>query len=100
MNLSRRSFLSGCSAPLWARVPRNPLGPMGLEIYSLRRELAKDIPGTLALVRKFGFEEVEVPGFYGLSAGAFREQLDRAHLRCTAMVAQYDRLSNDLKGVV
>jgi sugar phosphate isomerase/epimerase len=71
-----------------------------LEIYSLRRELAKDIPGTLALVRKFGFEELEVPNFYGLTARGFREQLDKAHLRCTAMVAQYDQLSQDLKGVV
>jgi sugar phosphate isomerase/epimerase len=47
-----------------------------------------------------GFTEVEVPGFYGLSARAFCEQLDRAHLRCTAMVAQHDRLSEDLNGVV
>jgi hypothetical protein len=37
-------------------------GPLGLEIYSLRRELAKDVPGTLARVRRFGFKEVEVPG--------------------------------------
>jgi sugar phosphate isomerase/epimerase len=73
---------------------------VGLQIYSLRRELAKDIPGTLALVQKFGFEEVEVPGFYGLTASGFREQLDKAHLRCTAMVAQYERLSKDLSGVV
>jgi sugar phosphate isomerase/epimerase len=54
----------------------------------------------LALVRKFGFSEVEVPGFYGLTARAFREQLDRAHLRCTAMVAEHDRLSKNLDGVV
>jgi sugar phosphate isomerase/epimerase len=74
--------------------------PLGLEIYSLRRELAKDIPGTLALVRKFGFSEVEVPGFYGLTASAFREQLDRAQLKCTAMVAKHDQLSKDLDSVV
>ena len=100
MILSRRSFLLGCGVSLLARPPRQSLGPLGLEIYSLRRELANDIPGTLALVRKFGFTEVEVPNFYGLTAAAFREQLDRANLRCTAMVAQYDRLSSDLKGVV
>jgi sugar phosphate isomerase/epimerase len=76
------------------------LGPLGLEIYSLRRELAKDIPGTLALVKQWGFGEVEVPGFYGLNATAFHGQLDRAQLKCTAMVAQYDRLSKDLKSVV
>ena len=100
MNLSRRSFLLGCGASLFAYAPRETFGPLGLEIYSLRRELAKDIPGTLRLVRSFGFDEVEVPNFYGLTAGAFREQLERVHLRCTAMVAQHDRLSQDLKGVV
>ena len=100
MNLSRRSLLLGCGASLLVGVPREAFGPLGLEIYSLRRELAKDIPGTLALVRKFGFEEVEVPGFYGLTARGFRERLDKAHLRCTAMVAQYDQLSKDMDGVV
>jgi sugar phosphate isomerase/epimerase len=100
MNLSRRSFLLGCGASLWVSSRRESLGPLGLEIYSLRRELAKDIPGTLALVRTFGFEEVEVPNFYGLTAGAFRTQLGRAQLRCTAMVAQHERLNQDMKGVV
>jgi len=99
MNLSRRSFLLGCGASWLARAPRESFGPLGLEIYSLRRELAKDIPGTLAWVRNFGFEEVEVPKFYGLSARAFREQLDKAHLQCTAMVAQHNRLSKDLDAV-
>jgi sugar phosphate isomerase/epimerase len=99
MNLSRRSLLLGCGASLFARTSRDTLGPLGLEIYSLRRELAKDIPGTLALVRRFGFDEVEVPNYYGLTARGFREQLDRVHLKCTAMVAQHDRLSQDLKGV-
>ena len=100
MNLSRRSVLLGCGAAWLVGAQRESPGPLGLEIYSLRRKFASDIPGTLALVRNFGFEEVEVPNFYGLTTRAFREQLDRAHLRCTAMVAQHDRLSQDLKGVV
>jgi sugar phosphate isomerase/epimerase len=100
MNLSRRSLLLGCGTALFARIPRESVPPLGLEIYSLRRELAKDVPGTLALVHKFGFEEIEVPNFYGLTARAFREQTDKVQLRCTAMVAQHERLSNDMKGVI
>jgi sugar phosphate isomerase/epimerase len=99
MNLSRRSLLLGGGASLLVGTLQESVGPLGLEIYSLRRELAKDIPGTLALVRNWGFDEVEVPNFYGLTADRFREQLDKAHLRCTAMVAQHERLSRDLKGV-
>ena len=100
MKLSRRSFLLGCGASGLVGAARESPGPLGLEIYSLRRELAKDIPGTLALVRQMGFSEVEVPNYYGLTAGQFREQLDKAHLRCTAMVAQHDRLNKNLNGVV
>jgi len=100
MNLSRRSLLLGCGAICFAPAARATLGPLGLEIYSLRRELATDLAGTLALVRRMGFNEVEVPALYGLTARAFRAQLDRAYLNCTAMVAQHDRLTSDLSGVI
>jgi len=51
-------------------------------------------------VRQFGFEDVEVPSFYGLTAGEFRRQLDKARLRCSAMVAKHEQLSQELKGVI
>ena len=100
MKLTRRSLLRAVGASVVASATRKPAGPLGLEIYSLRRELAKDIPGTLKLVRQLGFEDVEVPNFYGLTASEFREQLNRANLSCSAMVAQHDRLSQDLQGVI
>lgn len=100
MQLTRRSLLWAVGASAMASAIPKPVGPLGLEIYSLRRELAKDIPGTLGLVRHFGFEDVEVPSFYGLTAREFREQLDRANLTCSAMVAQHDRLIQDLQGVI
>ncbi len=74
--------------------------PLGLELYSFRREMEKDVPGTLARVHDFGFEEVEVPGLYGLTAEKFREELNRSHLRCTAMVAQWDALKDHFDSVV
>jgi hypothetical protein len=43
VNLSRRSLLVGCGASLLLSARGESLGPLGLEIYSLRRELAKDI---------------------------------------------------------
>jgi sugar phosphate isomerase/epimerase len=74
--------------------------PLGLELYSLRREMGRDVPGTLSRVRDFGFQEVEVPGLYGLSAEKFRDELDRAQLRCSAMVAQWDQLSAKMDSVI
>ena len=46
-------------------------GPIGLELYSLRAEFAKDVPGTLAKVRGYGIKNVELAGTYGLSAEKF-----------------------------
>ena len=99
---TRRTFLTllGATAATAAVGKDKFAGPLGLEIYSLRRELSKDVPGTLARVRQFGFEEVEVPGLYGLSAAAFRAELDKAGLRCTAMVAQDEVLRGHLESAV
>jgi sugar phosphate isomerase/epimerase len=50
-------------------------GPVGLQLYSLRAEFAKDVPGTLQRVADFGFHEVELAGTYGQSPQQFRDML-------------------------
>jgi sugar phosphate isomerase/epimerase len=72
---------------------------VGLELYSLRDDMKRDVPGTLKRVRQMGFDHVEAPGLYGLSAASFRRALDDAGLKATAFVAPYDQLKNDLAGV-
>ncbi len=72
---------------------------MGLEIYSLRGEAQKDLPSTLALIRKVGFTEVEGGDFYGRSTAEFRRMLDGNGLKLTSLMAAYDRLSRDIKAV-
>lgn len=75
-------------------------GPLGLQLYSLRRELAADVPGTLQRVYALGFREVELAGTYGLSPQQFRQELDRAGLRATSMHESYERFRDDLAGVL
>jgi len=82
-----------------ARAQRSMAVPMGLEIYSLRGEAEKDLPATLALIRKLGFTEVEGGDFYGHSAAEFRKILDSNGLNLTSMMAAYDRLSRDINAV-
>lgn len=91
---TRRTFLaaSGTALACAARAASQGVLPLGLEIYSLRREMEKNIPGTLAAIRRMGFVEVEVPGLYGLTSRDFRARLDDAGLRATAMVAQEAQL--------
>ena len=75
-------------------------GPLGLQLYSVRDAMAKDVPGTLARVRALGFREVELAGTYGLSASQFRAELDRAGLRATSMHVGYERLRDSLSAVL
>ena len=60
--------------------------PIGLELFSLRGELAKDLPNTLRNVAQMGYEDVEFYAPY-LSwnfpyAKGVRSQLDDLGLRC------------------
>lgn len=71
-------------------------GPLGLQLWSVREQMEQDVPGTLAWVRQQGFTEVELAGTQGLTPSAFRQELDRAGLRATAMHVGYERLRDSL----
>ena len=83
--MDRRNFLRGAargitalaagtgwSKSLWA----NPYGlPVGLQLYTLREQLPKDVAGTLRKVAEIGYKEVEVYDFYGKTAKQFAQLL-------------------------
>ena len=59
-SISRRSFMALLSAaPLTLAKPAEQKIPVGLELYSVRDELAKDLMGTVRAVAKMGYEVVE-----------------------------------------
>ncbi len=72
---------------------------IGLEIYSLRALLAKDVPSTLAKIKAMGFRELEVSGYYGLTPENFKQEMDKQGLVCTSMMFGYDRFQNDVAGI-
>ena len=43
---------------------------VGLQLYSVREDLAKDFEGTLQAVKDMGYDYVEFAGFYEKSAEA------------------------------
>jgi len=58
--LTRRSFLTlVAAAPLMAAARANKHIPVGLELYSVRNELQKDLMATVRGVAKMGYECVE-----------------------------------------
>ena len=87
--LSRRSFLAFCAAtPVWGSVslPEGKNIPIGLELYSVRDELEKDLMGTVQGVAKMGYECVEFYApYYDWTidyAKKVRKELDDLGLRC------------------
>lgn len=50
--------------------------PIALQLYSVREDCARDLPGTLAAVAKMGYAGVEFAGYYGRSAEELRRMLD------------------------
>ncbi len=73
---------------------------IGLQLYSLRAAMEKDVPGTLAIVRKMGITDVEVANLYGRSAASFRALLDKEGLKATGVHFQWDRFSRDIEGII
>jgi sugar phosphate isomerase/epimerase len=50
--------------------------PIGVQLYSVGKEAAADLPGTLAAIKKMGYDGVEFAGYYGKDAKTLRKLLD------------------------
>jgi sugar phosphate isomerase/epimerase len=111
---SRRQFLTTMAAGLGAatfgtrfagaadaKTLKSPLnGPIGLQLWSVREYLPKDLPGTLAKVRGMGFTDVEGAGLWGKTAPELRKALDTAGLRCTSQHTGFERVRDDAAGAM
>ena len=64
--------------------------PLAVQLWSFRTDFANDVPGTLKRVRELGFREVELAGYYGMTARQFRAELDRAGLKAVSMHIEYE----------
>lgn len=62
---------------------------VGLQLYSVRDAMAKDVPGTLERVRDMGYEYVEFAGYFGYTAEKMRQMLDELGLKCVSVHQGY-----------
>src|SRR5213083_119039 len=74
--------------------------PVGLQLYSLRADFAKDVPGTLQKVHDYGIKLVELAGTYNLSPEQFREALKQHDLKAVSGHFPYEKYRDDLDAVV
>ena len=66
--------------------------PIGLQLYAVRDECAKDFPGTLSAVADMGYAGVEFAGYYGRTAEQVRALLDERGLKCCGTHTRLDAL--------
>lgn len=72
---------------------------IGLQLYSLRNQLATNVPGTLDEIKSWGITNVELAGTYNLNPEQFKAQLAARGFNAFSGHFPYDRLRDDPEGV-
>jgi sugar phosphate isomerase/epimerase len=79
--LTQAALLTTCALATTESLMAKPDSRVGLQLYSLREQLPKDIKGVITKVAAAGYKEVETygyskqNGFWGMNAGAFSQLL-------------------------
>jgi len=74
-------------------------GPVGLQLYSLREQFKKDVPGTLGEVKTLGFKYAELAGTYNLPPEKFREELHARGIEPIAGHFPYEKFRDDVESI-
>jgi len=74
-------------------------GPVGLQLYSLREQFGKDVPGTLDEVKRWGIKYVELAGTYGLTPEQFKKELSSRGLVPISAHFGFDEYKKDPEAV-
>ncbi len=110
-SLSRRSFLAtttlAAAGLATGRISAADVGtgasfkgPIGLQLYSLRAQFMRDVPGTIAKVASYGIREVELAGTYNFKPDAFLGMLTKAGLKPISQHAGFERYEKDPASVL
>ncbi len=58
---------------------------VGLQLYSVKQEMANDMENTIKAVADMGYDFVEFAGYFGRTAEQVREMLDKCGLECISV---------------
>ena len=70
------------------------LDRIGIQLYTVRREMRQDFDGTLARLADFGFREVEFAGYFGRTPAQVRDVLRRLNLAAPSTHIGFDQLGD------
>lgn len=102
--MNRREFLGSMSAIAAAgvalRAQTRRLDRLGVQLYTARTEMAKDVEATLARLAAIGIREVEFAGYFDRPPQAIRAMLDRHGLTAPAAHVDYASISERLPALI
>jgi len=78
----------------------NSLSSIGLQLYTLRDQMAEDFTGTIERLAEIGYNELEFAGYYGNSPQEVKALLDRLGLRGTSAHHGLDDLNANLSAIL
>lgn len=85
--------------PGWLRAeePEHKKIPIGLQLYSVRRELPEDFTGVIEAIGKMGYAGVEFAGYFGWDKkpAELRKLLDNSGLKCCGTHTALNTLEGD-----
>ncbi|MGB7392999.1 MAG: sugar phosphate isomerase/epimerase, partial [Pricia sp.] len=73
---------------------------VGIQLYSLRDQLKKDVPGTLKLINDWGITKIEGGGTYGMPMEEYKALLAENDLDMVSVGASFEELENDPQKVI
>ena len=73
---------------------------VGIQLYSIKETMAKDVEKTLAQVAKIGYKKVELAGYYNMDAKKFKAALDKAGLKAPSTHIAKDRVEKEIDKVI
>lgn len=73
---------------------------VGLQLYSVRDDMAADMLGTLKKVKEMGYDYVEFAGYFDHSAQEVKAMLDEVGLECVSVHQGYAPFLEDEKGMI
>lgn len=73
---------------------------IGVQLYSFREQIPKDVKGTLQSVRAMGIRDLEGGETYGMTRDAFKSMIDQMGFQMISIGADFDKLTRDLPSVI
>lgn len=72
---------------------------IGLQLYSLRHEFEKDVPGTMEKIKSFGIKNIEMGSTYGLPFHEFIRLLAKNELNVVSFGADFEKLEKNPQAI-